>query len=119
MPLTDGQVGLLRARVAQELVDACSIQTYTQATDNEGGQADTWATTQINVPCHVAPAGIGIERIIGERLSAEVQWVVRLAHDATISVRDKIIWDGRPLEVRFVGDRTRELGTWVAARETS
>lgn len=116
--LPPGYVAHTTAHAELLLTDTCDIREYTAISDMEGGQTDTWTTTETDVPCHFAPAGAGIERIIGERLSAEVQWVGRLPLSVTrLDPRDRIVWNGRSLEVVFVLDRTNRIVQVVAAKE--
>lgn len=108
----------MRAESDLALTDTCTIRRYTSVSDSEGGATDTWVDNATSVPCRVSPVGQA-ERIIGQRLAAESQWIVRFTATRDITVRDRIVWDGRTLEVTGVADRTDETSTVVAAREVA
>lgn len=116
MPLTTGQVAQFRTVANRFLTDTCSIQTYTAVSDSEGGQTDTWNTTQTGVPCRVSATGLTPdERALAGRVTTERLYAATLPQGTTITNRDRIVWSGNTLEVISVAVETDQIVLRVLA----
>jgi len=110
----------LRAMQTDFLPDTCSIQTYTAASDSQGGRTDTWTTTQTGVPCRVWPSDLSpSERVTLERLATERVYAVTVPVTITVTERDRIVWSGHTLEVKSVALQTHELARRLVAEEVA
>lgn len=100
--------GKLRHRV--------QVQSVTRTDDDYGGYAEAWATSA-TVWARVTPnrGGVG-ERLDRGTVAAVQRWDVLLRH-RTLNTDDRLVWDGRVLEVEQVIPDAVEAWLTVRCRE--
>jgi SPP1 family predicted phage head-tail adaptor len=92
------QAGLLRQRI--------TIQQMTAGDDGQGGTTRTPSTLVANLPAEIAPFGRnpGVERFAIGGTVAELSTIVTIRYRSDVSVRDRIVWGSRTLEIATISD---------------
>lgn len=108
----------LRAVSNAFLPDLCSIQRYTETVTGDG-TTQTWADAATGVVCRVSPLASGAGEALGAdaSLQAVAQWTVWLPALTDVSVRDRVVFQGRTFEVARVGARSFEVVRELICRE--
>lgn len=86
-----GLLADLRAIVATALVDACTVERATEASDDQGGAVKTWANLATAVPCRVRRPTDGTEAEVAGRLTGVVAWTVMLPYGQDVGVADRLL----------------------------
>lgn len=102
--LTAVDLDWMRSEQAGWLSGTATIQTRVPVSDGAGGFDPGWAASG-TVACRVATTGGG-ETLLGDALRDAARWVVTLPHDADVATGDRLITDGRVLEVVAVAAQT-------------
>lgn len=104
--LSEHDLHLMRHTIADNLGDLCTIQTYTDAADGQGGMTRTWASTYTYVPCRIAPSSSGgrAQESVGLQYQAVTGWTLTVRYDQTIAAGDRVILGGDTFEVMSVED---------------
>lgn len=85
---------------AGDLRHRIKIQRLTAAADGQGGQGQSPTTLIDRYPAQVLPAGArDRERMAGNALTASLLSLVRMRYRSGISVKDRIVFDGRTLQI--------------------
>jgi SPP1 family predicted phage head-tail adaptor len=96
---------------AGQLRDRITIQRLGRASDGQGGGNLTPATIVANEPAQVLPVS-GREALQASAVTAVMSSVVRLRYRSDVSVKHRVIFGARTLQVESVQDpdgRRREL----------
>lgn len=101
----------MRATAAQALPGTAVVQTQAYSSDGGGGGSIAW-TASGTVDCRLAPIR-GDEREIGDRISADADYVMTLPHDVTVTTNSRILHSGGTFNVEAVRDRSWEVTTRV------
>lgn len=100
--LDAGEIALMRDEVATTLPETVVITRAAGASDGMGGSTRTWSPAG-TVNARVDPSWrIGDEREQGGRSIGVSNWVVVMAHDVDVQRSDRIVHQGRTLEVTEV-----------------
>lgn len=78
--------------------DVFQVQRDTATSDNAGGYTLT-PTTVASGPCRLRAVGSGAERQVADRLGWQTPYAVDLHPDVVLSTSDRLIVNGRPLEI--------------------
>lgn len=107
MPASDvlsvADVADFRALIADlSYPDAYTVSRATVVADNRGGRITTWSTVEAGV-CKLNTAGQSTlssnERVIAERLGWDVVYSVSLPNDTLLTPADRLVVNGRTMEV--------------------
>lgn len=111
-------VTYLRTLADQFLPDVCSVQRYTETHTGEG-TVQTWADHLTGVACRVSPLASGTGEALGAdaSLSAVSQWTVWTEAGIDVTVKDRVIYQGRTFEIARVGARSYEIQRELICRE--
>ena len=102
--LTSSDLDWMRAEQADWLASTATIQTRVPVSDGAGGFDPGW-TASGTVACRVASTGGG-EALLGQALRDAATRVVTLPFDADVATGDRLVTDGRVLEVVAVAAQT-------------
>jgi hypothetical protein len=103
VPLLSPQVlSDLRAVVATALVDACTVERASVASDGQGGQVPTWANLATGVACRLRRPTDGTEAEIAGRLTGVVAWAVMLPAFQDVAVADRLLVTSMTPNRRFL-----------------
>lgn len=108
--LSDPDIDRMRATLDQSLPETCVIETPSY-TDNSGGGGTLAWTTAGTADCRISPL-TGDERLRGERVAEDSDWIVTLPAETPIDVQSRILVNGGTFNVSAV----RERGTWELSR---
>ena len=101
MPLTNHQLGRMRALRERLMTDTATVQRKTVLPDGYGGLTETYATTT-TYPCWVKPAGSAPEAARLGKVVNELGWTVGMPWDADVLPSDRILIGTRVLEIQGV-----------------
>lgn len=97
--LDAGDIALMRDEFVTTLPETVVIQRSAGSSDGMGGSTRAWAPVG-TVSARVDPVWRkGEEREFGGRNVGEASWVVVMGHDEDITRADRIVHQGRTLEV--------------------
>lgn len=117
MTLETWELADARADFATVMPDTATIQSATFASDGQLGSVPTW-TTQSAIPARlieVKPsARFGLERLVGERFEGTILYKLVLPEGTTIATANRVLCDGRTLEVVSVTPAMSDRLTIVA-----
>lgn len=109
----------MRAVAQRSMPGTAVIQSGTLTSDGGGGYTDSFAAAG-TVPCRVAPMISMNESEIGERISADADWMITLPAGTSVSSDDRLVTDGGTFTVVGVrGPRSYEVTRRVEARQLS
>lgn len=98
--LSAADLAEMRATTLAGLPDTCSIEVKTIFDDGQGGQVEDYETSATNVPCRVKADNIRVAEIIAqEGVRLQQTYTVTFAYNRTVSNTDRIVWNGKTLEV--------------------
>ena len=88
--------------IAGELTERITLQRLTASADNQGGYASAWAElAKLWAKVQVIT---GNEAAAADQLAPSSQYQVTIIYRSDITERDRIIWRGRELNVKFIKD---------------
>lgn len=99
--LTTGDLASMRATFETSLPETVVIQRASGTSDGLGGSVLTWASVG-TVNARVDPMSAGLEGEQGGREIGHSAWVVVMAYNGTVSASDRIVHQGRTLQVTDV-----------------
>lgn len=108
--LTAAELAAMRSVEAEVMSSTCVVQRYTTTGDDMGGYRETWAAVG-TVSCDAYPQnqrGVG-ENLIGEQETSLRRWFVTVPTTATVTMKDRLLIDGRTFEVVFVPNTADHL----------
>lgn len=113
-------VDFLRSLSNQFLPDVCAIQRYTETATGDG-TSQTWSDLATGVSCRVSPLASGASEALGAdaSLRAVAQWTIWLPAGTDVTVRDRVVYQGRTFEVARVGARSYEVSRELICREVT
>jgi head-tail adaptor len=91
-----------RERAEAALPDTLGVVRSTSESDGGLGYTEVWATVEVDVPCRVLELGEGRadrEAELAGMIRAEGSHVVRVPLGTDVTASDRLIWNGRTLEV--------------------
>lgn len=113
--LTATDLASMRATAERALPGTAVIQWGTLTSDGGGGWTEGFVASG-TVACRVAPIS-GSEREVGDRVSAESQYVITLPAETSVETDDRIVVSGVTYNVTAVRDRSWEVTRRVEARK--
>lgn len=99
--LTTGDIAQMRATFETSLPETVVIERASGSADGLGGSVQTWAAVG-TVSARVDPMAAGSEVEQGGREIGHSAWVVVMAHDESVSAADRIVHQGRTLQITDV-----------------
>lgn len=105
--LSTAELNSMRTTAGAALPDTCVIQTQGWASDGGGGGTLSW-TAAGTVDCRLAPIS-GSEGEVGERITADAEFVFTLPHDAAVSTGSRIVHAAGTFDVAAVHTRSWQL----------
>lgn len=116
--LSATELAEMRATTLASLPDTCSIQTKTIEDDGQGGQTEEYNTSASGVPCRVKADNIRTAEIIAQDgVRLQQTYTVTFAHDRTVNKTDRIVWNGKTLEVITTLENSWQLHMRVSCVE--
>lgn len=109
--LTEAELSSMRATAAEALPGTAVISSQSYVSDGGGGGSLSW-TASGTVDCRLAPMR-GDEREIGERISADADYIITLPASATVSTDSRIVTGGGTFNVAAIRDRSWNVSTRV------
>lgn len=108
--LTAADLAAMRADQAAWLVGTAVVQTRVPTSDGAGGFDETWAASG-TVACRVSYLASqtsigGGDQVRGAAVRDIAPWTVTLPHDADVSSSDRLVVEGRVLQVVAVAAAT-------------
>lgn len=117
--LTDGDLTRMRTVAEQALPGTAVIQNGTLTSDGGGGNTEAFtARTGGTVACRVAPL-TGREGELGDRITADANYVITLPAGTTVETDDRIVISGITYNVTAVRDRSWEVTRRVEAEKVT
>lgn len=98
-----------RERAEAALPDTLGVVRRTSESDGGLGYTEVWATVEVDVPCRVLELGEGRadrEAELAGMVRAEGSHIVRVPIGTEVIDSDRLVWDGRTLEVSKVLHRS-------------
>lgn len=109
--LTSADLTRLRATLATSLVGSATVQRNTTTADGMGGVSNSWANLATGVTCRVAERMSATERVVAERLTSDVPWLVILPTSQDVTAKDRLSVSSVTYEVLAVNTgRVFEVG---------
>jgi SPP1 family predicted phage head-tail adaptor len=100
----------MRATTLASLPDTCTIQTKTVVSDGQGGQTESYNTSASNVPIRVKADNIKTAEIIAQDgVRLQQTYTATFAYDRVLNKTDRIVWNGKTLEVITSLDNSWQL----------
>lgn len=112
--LSTAEIARMRTIAEQALPGTAVIQGGSLTSDGGGGWTEAF-TGGGTVACRVSPIS-GNEREIGDRISADSQYVLTLPAETTVETDDRIVVAGVTYNVTAVRDRSWEVTRRVEAK---
>lgn len=104
--LTTSEIALMRTTIEDALPGTAVIHTSTLASDGQGGWIPTYSASG-TVVARLSPEGLrGEEPELAGRISEVRHLVLTIPAETTVSVDDRIVYDGETFDVVEVRDRT-------------
>lgn len=116
--LSAGDLASMRAEAENSLPGTAIIQTKTVTSDGGGGGTASW-TAAGTVACRLSPGSDGRgggERVDGERITPDAQFVITLPWDASVTEANRLSIDSTIYSVTEVADRDWQITKPVGAR---
>lgn len=105
MPISDRELCALRTEAEAAMTDTCTVMRPTEARGSAGGITKTYAL-QGTLKCRVrSGAGVGTgarEQVLAARLSGVAIFTVSVPVGSDVRDDDRLVWQGRTLEVHGV-----------------
>jgi head-tail adaptor len=115
--LTAAELTAMRDTLEDSLVDTAILKTRQWVSDGGGGGTTTYVAAG-TVECRVAPVSPNTEKVEGERLQPDSEYVFTFAYDTAISDESLITYAGRNFTVTAQrAPRTWEVSRRVEAKE--
>jgi head-tail adaptor len=105
--LTEVELNAMRDVAAEALPGTCVIQSLGGSVDQYGDRTETWSAAG-TVDCRIAPIR-ATEREVGERISADADFVVTLPQSASVTTNSRILTGGGTFNVEAIRDRSYEV----------
>ena len=105
LPLASGELAWMRSTVSTYLAGTAIIQTYSSATDSQGGYTDTF-TASATVSARLAPIHDGAEANVAGREAETARYMLTVPSTTTIDERDRVSYNSVVYEVVEFEDRT-------------
>jgi len=98
--LSTGDLALMRNEFKLTLPETVVIQRATMTSDGLGGSVPSWAAVG-TVSARVDPlrSNSGGEGVQGGREAGASDWAVVMAHDVSVTAEDRIVHQGRTLQI--------------------
>jgi head-tail adaptor len=109
--LSAGELAAMRETAETALPGTAVVSSLAFASDSGGEGTATW-TPSGTVDCRIAPIR-GTEREMGDRISADAEYVVTLPSDVTITTDSRVAISGTNYSVEAIRDRSWNLTTRV------
>ena len=118
--LSLGSQATIDRLLAGQMADVCTVQRQATQRGVSGAQVTAWGTTAV-VPCKVAtPGRAPVENVAGARYGPQADYEITVPRDTDIRSTDRILVNGRALDVIFAPLATSfAFVLRVAARATS
>jgi hypothetical protein len=108
----------MRSTAESFLAGTAVIKRKAIASDSGGGGTASWiARGTVSARLAPAPSVRNAEPVTGSRITPDANWMVTLPAETTVLREDRILIDGKTLEVAQVPDRTYEITMPVLASE--
>lgn len=113
-------IASLRALSEQYLPDTCNIQRGTETTGGDGTSV-SWSDLATGVACRVSPLAESASEALGAdaSLQAVAQWTIWLPAGQDVTVKDRLVYQGRTFEITRVGARSYEVIRELICREVT
>ena len=109
----------MRATVEDSLAGTAIVKTRTWVSDGGGGGTTVYIAAG-TLDCRVAPFSPANEKVAGERLNPDTEYVFTFAFDTAVLPDSLITYDGRNFAVTAVrAPRTWEVSRRVEAKEVT
>jgi len=108
------EIASIQAEITAELLpDTCSIYSYSNVADGQGGCTET-ASGTVSVACRLDRMK-GSENLEGGAIDAQSQWMLTTPHDTVITEENKVEHDSVLYNVTFVDNGQ----SWNATRRAT
>jgi Phage head-tail joining protein len=113
MTLSTAELTAMRATGSAYLPDTCTIQRATTTQDSMGGESQSFATLASSVACRMdEPVTGGSEQAIDMAVGTAVKFIMHLAYNQDITVKDRVVYSSSTYEVSEVLDSA----SWLITR---
>jgi head-tail adaptor len=115
--LSTAELTRLRTVANTALPDSCTISRATIASDNAGGQTQSWATVA-TVACRLAPRlARPLESETSDRMQNATDWIITVPRGTDVRTDDRIVVGSRTFEVTKNLVRSYQTAQQVLASE--
>ena len=109
--LTDAELSAMRTIAAEALPGTAVVSSVARTSDSGGGDTLAW-TASGTVACRLAPIS-GNEREIGDRISADADYIVTLPGTVSVTTNSRLVIAGGTFNVEAIRDRSWNTTTRV------
>lgn len=115
--VTAADLAYMRTCADEFLPDTCHVMRISYTPDGVGGRTQTWGTAGTSVPCRVAPSEGANQLGFAQQTDAEMTFIVSLKYNADALIGDRIVTDGRTLDVVGISDHSYQVALRLICRE--